>query len=280
MLTKKKKGRKFMKKLPLLLICAALVAPTTAQAKTISTDQLMNIVKSVQQLQKTNGDKETVTRNILKALGIDIDKYNIPCTTAEPTSKPTTAPTAAPAAKPTTAPTAKPTAAPTAKPTVKPTAAPTVKPTAAPTVKPTAAPTVKPTTAPAASSLSAMEDEVLRLVNEERAKVGAAPLKRASDLDALARAHSQDMINRHFFDHNNPDGQSPFDRMRAAGISYRAAAENIAYGQRNAQAVMDAWMNSSGHRKNILNATYTEIGIGAVKNSGGTIYWTQEFVKR
>ena len=125
-----------------------------------------------------------------------------------------------------------------------------------------------------------MEAEVLRLVNEERAKYGLGALKRASDLDALARAHSQDMINRHFFDHTNPDGQSPFDRMRAAGISYRAAAENIAYGQRSAAAVMDAWMNSSGHRANILNGTYTEIGIGAVKNSGGTIYWTQEFVKR
>ncbi len=125
-----------------------------------------------------------------------------------------------------------------------------------------------------------MEDEVLRLVNEERTSRGLNALKRASDLDALARAHSADMINRHFFDHTNPDGQSPFDRMRAAGISYRAAAENIASGQRSAAAVMDAWMNSSGHRKNILNASYTEIGIGAVKSSGGTIYWTQEFVKR
>ena len=125
-----------------------------------------------------------------------------------------------------------------------------------------------------------MEEEVLRLVNEERTKRGLNALKRASDLDALARAHSADMINRHFFDHNNPDGQSPFDRMRAAGISYRAAAENIASGQRSAEAVMNAWMNSSGHRANILNGTYTEIGIGAVKSSGGTIYWTQEFVKR
>lgn len=264
MLTKKKKGRKTMKKLPLLLICATLAVPTAAQASSINARSIFNIFNRARNTQTTKTDRQTVTKNILKALGIDIDKFNIPSATAKPTAAPTVKPTAAPVVKPTAAPTAKPTVAPTAKPT------------AAPTVKPTA----KPTTAPVSNSMTAMEDEVLRLTNEERAKVGAPPLKRASDLDALARAHSQDMISRHFFDHNNPDGKSPFDRMRAAGITYRAAAENIAYGQSSAASVMNAWMNSSGHRKNILNATYTEIGIGAIKNSGGTIYWTQEFVKR
>lgn len=272
MLTKKKKGRKTMKKLPLLLICATLAVPTAAQASSINARSLFNIFNRARNTQTTKTDRQTVTKNILKALGIDIDKFNIPSATAKPTAAPTVKPTAAPVVKPTAAPTAKPTVAPTSKPTT----APTAKPTAAPTVKPTA----KPTTAPVSNSMTAMEDEVLRLTNEERAKVGAPPLKRASDLDALARAHSQDMISRHFFDHNNPDGKSPFDRMRAAGITYRAAAENIAYGQSSAASVMNAWMNSSGHRKNILNATYTEIGIGAIKNSGGTIYWTQEFVKR
>lgn len=295
MLTKQKKGRKFMKKITLLLTISLMVSamPVSAQARTIDAKKVQSAIRIVKQAQTIKGDRATVTRNILKSLGIDDELINslLPSSSAPttaPTTKPTAAPTAVPTAAPTAVPTAKPTAAPTtaptAKPTAKPTVAPTAKPTAvptqAPTAKPTAAPTAKPTTAPAANTEAAMEAEVLRLVNEERAKYGLGALKRASDLDALARAHSQDMITRHFFDHTNPSGQSPFDRMRAAGISYRAAAENIAYGQRSAAAVMDAWMNSSGHRANILNGTYTEIGIGAVRNSGGTIYWTQEFVKR
>ena len=286
MLTKQKKGRNYMKKMTLLLTLTVTLTAASAvpvQARTISASCMFKSLMS-NTAQTTKCDKENVIKDILKRYGIDLDKYNIPssCPNSTPTATP--APTPQPTAKPTAAPTAKPTATPvpTAQPTAKPTAAPTVKPTAtpAPTAKPTAKPTATPTTAPNISSESAMEDEVLRLVNEERTSRGLNALKRASDLDALARAHSADMINRHFFDHNNPDGQSPFDRMRAAGISYHAAAENIASGQRSAAAVMDAWMNSSGHRKNILNATYTEIGIGAVKSSGGTIYWTQEFVKR
>lgn len=274
MLTKQKKGRNYMKKMTLLLTLTVTLTAASAvpvQARTISASCMFKSLMS-NTAQTIKCDKENVIKDILKRYGIDLDKYNIPSSC--PNSKPTATPAPAPQ------PTAKPTAAPTAKPTATP--VPTVQPTAtpAPTAKPTAKPTATPTTAPNISSESAMEDEVLRLVNEERTSRGLNALKRASDLDALARAHSADMINRHFFDHNNPDGQSPFDRMRAAGISYRAAAENIASGQRSAAAVMNAWMNSSGHRKNILNATYTEIGIGAVKSSGGTIYWTQEFVKR
>ena len=276
-----------MKKITLLLTLTAtltLAAAVPVQARTTSASCLLSSVMS-KTAQTTKCGKETAINDILKKYGIDLSKYNIPsscqpsCQPSCPTATP--APTAKPTEKPSTTP------APTEKPTEKPAAtpAPTAKPTEkpAPTEKPTAtpAPTVQPTTKPnTSSSESAMEEEVLRLVNEERTKRGLNALKRASDLDALARAHSADMINRHFFDHNNPDGQSPFDRMRAAGISYRAAAENIASGQRSAEAVMNAWMNSSGHRANILNATYTEIGIGAVKSSGGTIYWTQEFVKR
>ena len=270
-----------MKKITLLLTLTTtltLAAAVPAQARTTSASCLLNSLMS-KTAQTTKCGKETAINDILKKYGIDLSKYNIP-SSCQPSCQPS-CPTATPA--PTAKPTEKPaeTPAPTAKPTEKPAAtpAPTVKPTEKPAATP--APTVKPTTKPnTSSSESAMEEEVLRLVNEERTKRGLGALKRASDLDALARAHSADMINRHFFDHNNPDGQSPFDRMRAAGISYRAAAENIASGQRSAEAVMNAWMNSSGHRANILNATYTEIGIGAVKSSGGTIYWTQEFVKR
>ena len=127
---------------------------------------------------------------------------------------------------------------------------------------------------------SAIEKEVFDLVNKTRAGYGLPQLAWANDLAAVARAHSRDMINRRFFDHTNPDGLSPFDRMRAAGIRYKTAAENIAYGQRTPEAVMNAWMNSSGHRANILNANVKEIGVGAVADSSGTIYWTQEFVAR
>lgn len=281
MLTKQKKGRNYMKKMTLLLTLTVTLAAASAvpvQARTVSASCMLKSLMS-NTAQTTKCDKENAIKDILKRYGIDLDKYNIPssCPNSKPAATPAPAPK--PTAKPTAAPTAKPTAKPvTPVPTAKPTVKPTVKPTATPV--PTAKPTAKPTAAPNISSESAMEDEVLRLVNEERTSRGLNALKRASDLDALARAHSADMINRHFFDHTNPDGQSPFDRMRAAGINYRAAAENIASGQRSAAAVMDAWMNSSGHRKNILNASYTEIGIGAVKSSGGTIYWTQEFVKR
>ena len=133
---------------------------------------------------------------------------------------------------------------------------------------------------PAAGTASAIEKRVFDLVNDERAKYGLSALTWADDLASIARAHSQDMIRRSFFDHTNPDGRSPFDRLKNAGIRYRYAAENIAYGQKSPEAVMNAWMNSSGHRRNILNANLREIGVGAVSSSGGTIYWTQLFVTR
>lgn len=147
-----------------------------------------------------------------------------------------------------------------------------------PTAEPTQTPAVQPTQAP--SNLSDMEQEVLKLVNKVRSENGLSPLAWADDVANVARAHSKDMIDRSFFSHTNPDGLSPFDRLNNNGISFRSAAENIAYGQRTAEAVMDAWMNSSGHRANILNKNITEIGIGAVKNQNGTIYWTQVFVLR
>ena len=147
-----------------------------------------------------------------------------------------------------------------------------------PTAEPTQTPAVQPTQAP--SNLSDMEQEVLKLVNKVRSENGLSPLAWADDVANVARAHSKDMIDRSFFSHTNPDGLSPFDRLNNNGISFRSAAENIAYGQRTAEAVMYAWMNSSGHRANILNKNITEIGIGAVKNQNGIIYWTQVFVLR
>lgn len=123
------------------------------------------------------------------------------------------------------------------------------------------------------------ELKVLELVNAERAKYGLLPLSWDSKLAEVARAHSQDMAKRGFFSHNNPDGKTPFDRIKAAGINYRSAGENIAAGQKTPEEVVKAWMNSSGHRANILNANYTKLGVGYLSGSGTyKTYWTQNFI--
>ena len=126
---------------------------------------------------------------------------------------------------------------------------------------------------------SEYELQVLELVNAERAKHGLKPLSWDNALANVARAHSQDMANRGFFSHNNPDGKTPFNRIQAAGISYRSAGENIAAGQKTPQEVVNAWMNSEGHRANILNNNYTKLGVGYVSSSSGyKTYWTQNFI--
>ncbi|MFE3196684.1 CAP domain-containing protein [Embleya sp. NPDC055664] len=119
------------------------------------------------------------------------------------------------------------------------------------------------------------EERVLALVNDERASAGCGPVKNDAKLVALARAHSADMAARDYFDHNTPDGQTPWDRAEKAGVSY-LGAENIARGQKTADAVMRAWMNSPGHRRNILDCSLTKLGVGIHEGTGGP-WWTQEF---
>jgi len=87
------------------------------------------------------------------------------------------------------------------------------------------------------------------------------------------------MINKNYFSHQSPTYGSPFDMMKSFGLRFSAAAENIAYGQRTAKEVVNAWMNSPGHRANILSRSYTETGVGAAKKANGTLYWTQMFMK-
>ena len=123
-------------------------------------------------------------------------------------------------------------------------------------------------------SVSSYESEVVRLVNAERAKYGLAPLSHNWELSRVARYKSQDMADKGYFSHNSPTFGSPFDMMKAFGISYRTAGENIAKGQRSPAAVVNAWMNSSGHRANILNSSYTQIGVGYVATGN---HWTQMF---
>lgn len=121
------------------------------------------------------------------------------------------------------------------------------------------------------------EQQALTLLNQDRAKNGLAALKANSQLTALARAYGKDMISRGFFSHYNPEGQSPFDRMNQAGISYKSAGENLAVNT-SVSAAETAFMNSSGHRANILNSGYTEVGIGVVRASNGQVYVVQEFI--
>lgn len=123
----------------------------------------------------------------------------------------------------------------------------------------------------------AVEAEVVRLVNVERAKVGLPALKNDWELARVAEHKSQDMATKKYFDHNSPTYGSPFTMLKNYGISYRSAGENIAQGQRSAAEVVNAWMNSSGHRANILNKNYTHIGVGYVSNGN---YWTQMFIQK
>ena len=124
------------------------------------------------------------------------------------------------------------------------------------------------------SSVTSYEQEVVRLVNIERNKQGIKSLTSDWQLSRVARYKSQDMKDKGYFSHTSPTYGSPFEMMKSFGISYRTAGENIAKGQRTPSEVVNAWMNSSGHRANILNSSFTKIGVGYVKDGN---YWTQMF---
>ena len=125
------------------------------------------------------------------------------------------------------------------------------------------------------SSVASYEHEVVRLVNEIRQQNGLKPLTENWELSRVARYKSQDMLDNRYFSHTSPTYSSPFQMIKAFGLSYRTAGENIAKGYASPQAVVNGWMNSSGHRANILNVSYTQIGIGYVAQGN---YWTQMFV--
>lgn len=118
--------------------------------------------------------------------------------------------------------------------------------------------------------------QVVALVNKERAAVGCGPLAEDPQLEKAAQSHSDDMAARTFFDHTNPDGADPGQRITAAGYRWSTEGENIAQGQQTPAAVMDSWMNSPGHRANILNCSFKDIGVGVHKGAGGP-WWTQDF---
>lgn len=121
------------------------------------------------------------------------------------------------------------------------------------------------------------EEEVIRLVNIERANHGLNPLTEDWELSRVARYKSQDMRDNNYFSHTSPVYGSPFDMIKNFGITYRSAGENIARGQKTPEAVVRGWMNSSGHRANILNASYNKIGVGYVADGK---FWTQMFIRQ
>ncbi|GLW93889.1 CAP domain-containing protein [Actinokineospora globicatena] len=145
------------------------------------------------------------------------------------------------------------------------------KPTTTTTTKP------KPTTTTAGGQNGQPEElKVVEIVNARRAEAGCGPLRWNDKLATAARKHSKDMADRGYFDHNSPDGRTPWDRIKAEGYT-KASGENIAAGQASPEAVMTSWMNSPGHRANILNCKSTEIGVGMHKGGSYRIYWTQTF---
>ncbi len=166
----------------------------------------------------------------------------------------------------------------------------TAKATPTPSKKATATATPTPSKKPAATSkpstsantdqssntsdLNAYAKEVLQIVNQERAKAGLPALTTNSTLQSAANKRAQEIAKS--FSHTRPDGSSFYTVLKEYGVSYRSAGENIAYGQKSPQAVMEGWMNSSGHRANILNKNFGKVGIGVYKVNG-VLYWTQVF---
>lgn len=129
----------------------------------------------------------------------------------------------------------------------------------------------------ASTSNSGYEQKVVQLVNAERQKNGLPSLSMSSSISGVARTKSRDMATNNYFAHQSPTYGSAGDMLKQSGIGFSAWGENIASGQRSPEAVVNAWMNSPGHRANILSPDFGKIGVGYVTNSNGTPYWTQIF---
>lgn len=121
--------------------------------------------------------------------------------------------------------------------------------------------------------------EILKLVNQERSKAGVQPLTLSDKLTNVANIKAKDMADKNYFSHDSPTYGSPFDMMKQFGISYSYAGENIAAGQKSAAEVMNSWMNSSGHKANILNKNFTQLGVGFYRGGQYGTEWVQMFIK-
>ena len=231
-------------------LCAGIAIPASAAGscrRQIVRNELQSILRS------------TVSQNDWASLLLRLVQRNGSC----PNSTPVT-------------PTEKPVETPAEVPAEAPIETPVEKPVEAPAEKPVETPAQKPSeTFSPSGSILPQEAAVVELVNQQRAAYGLQPLTISAELCRKARIKSQDMAQNRYFSHESPTYGSPFDMMRSLGISYRSAGENIAMGYATAQAVMNGWMNSDGHRANILNASFTTIGVGYVANGN---YWTQWFI--
>jgi uncharacterized protein YkwD len=134
-----------------------------------------------------------------------------------------------------------------------------------------------PRTIPRTAFLTSGESKVMRLLNAMRRRLGMRTLALDKVATLVARNHSRDMCRRRYFAHKNPDGKMPWDRLKAGGVKFRGAGENIAAGQRTALEVHKDWNNSPGHRRNRLNKHYRRMGIG-VYWCAGVPYWTEVFM--
>ncbi|MFI9291606.1 CAP domain-containing protein [Streptomyces gardneri] len=253
------------------------------------------------------GNEELYEANRATASGLDIPLSNEPgALTASPPTVTASPSTASASASPSPAKTsasasasASPSKTPAPKRTIstptkspRPTANPATKRPTTPTARPDATPSAQPTTtAPTGDTdsgpgggtqqdtgQSSAAEQVIALVNAERAKAGCGALSANATLTKAAQGHSDDMAARDYFDHTNPDGDGPGERVTAAGYPWSTYGENIAMGQSTPEQVMEGWMNSPGHRANILNCDFKEIGIG-IHTDGGP-YWTQVFGAR
>jgi len=120
---------------------------------------------------------------------------------------------------------------------------------------------------------------ILKLVNQERSKAGVPALTLSTKLTDIANTKAQDMADKNYFSHDSPTYGSPFDMLKHFGVSYSYAGENIAAGQKSAQEVMQSWMNSSGHKANILNKNYTQLGVGYTEGGQYGTEWVQLFIR-
>lgn len=134
-------------------------------------------------------------------------------------------------------------------------------------------------TIPLQTDITAIENKVVVLVNQQRARAGLPALTINWQLARVARYKSVDMMNKNYFSHTSPTYGSPFNMMENFGIRFSTAGENIAMGQRTPEEVMNSWMNSPGHKANILGANFSQIGVGLAKDSNGRTYWTQMFIR-
>lgn len=147
------------------------------------------------------------------------------------------------------------------------------------TKTPAATPAPSTTTPKATDQLSSEEQQLLTLINNERAKAGLPALQVDMELMKVARTKANDMAQNNYFSHYSPTYGSPFDMMRQFGIAFKAAAENIA-GNSTIQGAVNAWMKSSGHKANILNAGYNYTGIGITKSNKYGYLFVQMFIKK